>query len=136
MNFYSLSKNKNCSVQPLSASRVLLTSRPDVDCRSIPLSYDRSRWTELAELGLIALAASEEAGGLGGSDVDLALVGEESGRQIRRILGYGKWCYALILSAAGKTQMLEEVVSGEAIYSLAWAEGDSVTASRLREHEW
>ena len=37
--------------------------------------YDPARWQELAELGLIALAASEEAGGMGGSILDLALVG-------------------------------------------------------------
>lgn len=91
--------------------------------REHPGGYDRSRWTELAELGLIALAASEEAGGLGGSDVDLALVGEALGKANSP----DPWLEngvlpALILSAAGETQMLEEVVSGEAIYSLAWAE--------------
>ena len=38
--------------------------------------YDRARWQQLAELGLIALAVGEDAGGMGGSAVDLALVAE------------------------------------------------------------
>ena len=47
--------------------------------RLSPSGYDRARWQSLAEMGLIALAANEAAGGMGGSAVDLALVLEAIG---------------------------------------------------------
>jgi alkylation response protein AidB-like acyl-CoA dehydrogenase len=85
--------------------------------------YDRARWQELAELGLIALAASEDAGGLGGSHVDLALVGEAIGRANAP----DPWLEngvlpALLLAAAGATDPLEGVLSGESFVAAAWAE--------------
>ena len=38
--------------------------------------YSRARWQEVADLGLLALAAPEAMGGMGGTMVDLALVAE------------------------------------------------------------
>ncbi|HAU21987.1 MAG TPA: hypothetical protein DCS24_05225 [Erythrobacter sp.] len=85
--------------------------------------YDRARWQELAELGLIALAVDEEQGGMGGSSVDLALVGEAIGKAISP----DPWLEnaalpARILSCAGEAEALERAMSGEAIFTLAWAE--------------
>ncbi|RGP41761.1 Isovaleryl-CoA dehydrogenase, mitochondrial [Altererythrobacter insulae] len=85
--------------------------------------YDRSRWSELAELGLIALAASEETGGMGGSILDLALVGEAIGKANSP----DPWLEngvlpARLLAAAGANDELEAVLTGESIVTLAWAE--------------
>lgn len=85
--------------------------------------YDMARWKDLAELGLIALAASEEAGGMGGSILDLALVGEAIGKANAP----DPWLEngvlpALLLGAAGANEALEAVLSGESFVALAWAE--------------
>ena len=85
--------------------------------------YDRARWQELAELGLIALAASEDAGGMGSSNLDLALVGEAIGKANAP----DPWLEngvlpALLLAAGGADAALEGVISGESFVTLAWAE--------------
>lgn len=85
--------------------------------------YDRARWQELAELGLIALAAGEDAGGMAGSPIDLALVGEALGKANAP----EPWLEngvlpARILDEAGREGALSEVLAGEAIVALAWAE--------------
>ncbi len=91
--------------------------------RLSPTGYDRERWTQLAELGLIALAASEEAGGMGGSNVDLALVAEAIGKANAP----DPWLEngvlpALLLERGGAEGALEKVLGGEQIASFAWAE--------------
>lgn len=48
--------------------------------RKMPGAIDRKRWTELAELGLIGLAADEADGGMGGSLIDCAIVAQALGR--------------------------------------------------------
>jgi len=85
--------------------------------------YDRARWQQLAELGLIALGASEANGGMEGSPLDLALIGEAIGKSNAP----DPWLEngllpTCILDAAGAGDMLEAVVSGETIATLAWAE--------------
>ncbi|MFU7527221.1 acyl-CoA dehydrogenase family protein [Qipengyuania sp. ASV99] len=91
--------------------------------RLSPTGYDRDRWTRLAELGLIALAAPEDAGGMGGSVVDLALIAEAIGKANSPDpwLEHGV-VPALMLSAGGAQDMLERVLAGEQLASLAWAE--------------
>ena len=91
--------------------------------RSVEGGYDRARWQELAELGLIALAVDEEAGGMGGSILDLALVGEAIGKANAP----DPWLEngvlpARLLAVAGASEALEAVLSGESIATLAWAE--------------
>jgi alkylation response protein AidB-like acyl-CoA dehydrogenase len=48
--------------------------------RKLPGAINRARWQELAELGLIGLAATESDGGLGGSLLDCAIVAQALGR--------------------------------------------------------
>lgn len=88
--------------------------------RLSPGGYDRARWSQLAELGLIALAAPEEAGGMGGSPEDLALVAEAIGKSNSPDpwLEHGV-LPAQLLKAHGA---LESVLSGEVIATFAWAE--------------
>lgn len=91
--------------------------------RLSPTGYDRARWQSLAELGLIALAVSQDAGGMGGSAVDLALVAEAIGKANAPdpLLEHGI-LPALLLERGGAGDALEGVVSGETIATLAWTE--------------
>ncbi len=114
--------------QELFRSSVERFSAPiDVEARrKLRLSetgYDRARWQELAEMGLIALAAPEEAGGMGGSPVDLALVAEALGKANSPDpwLEHGV-LPALLLGAGSAEGPLEKVLGGEQIASFAWAE--------------
>lgn len=88
--------------------------------RLSPTGYDKARWSTLAEMGLIALAAAEDAGGMGGSPVDLALVLDALGvaNSPDPLLEHGV-LPALLL---GSHDAAEAVLSGETIATLAWAE--------------
>jgi alkylation response protein AidB-like acyl-CoA dehydrogenase len=91
--------------------------------RLSPTGYDRARWSQLAEMGLIALAAGEDAGGMGGSPLDLALVGEAIGNANSP----DPWLElgvlpARLLEAGGADHTLESVLSGKTIATFAWAE--------------
>ena len=85
--------------------------------------YDRARWQQLAELGLIALAVGEDAGGMGGSAVDLALVAEALGKANAPdpLLEHGI-LPALLLERGGADVALGGVLSGETIATFAWTE--------------
>ncbi len=91
--------------------------------RLSPTGYDRERWQSLAEMGLIALAAGEDAGGMGGSALDLALVCEAIGKANAPdpLLEHGI-LPALLLERGGAAEALEGVLSGTTIATLAWTE--------------
>ena len=91
--------------------------------RLSPTGYDRARWQQLAEMGLIALAAGEDAGGMGGSAVDLALVAEAIGKANAPDpwLEHGVLPVRL-LERGGAADALEGVLAGETIATLAWTE--------------
>ena len=91
--------------------------------RLSPAGYDRSRWEKLAELGLIALTVPEDAGGMGGSAIDLALVAEAIGtaNSPDPWLEHGA-LPALLLAAGSRDDALDSVLSGEKIATFAWAE--------------
>lgn len=87
--------------------------------------YDRARWSELAELGLIALAAPEESGGMGGSPIDLAVIAEALGAGIAPDPWLENGVFpARLLAAGGAHDMLEQVLSGAQIVAVAHAERD------------
>ena len=91
--------------------------------RLSPTGYDAGRWTALAELGLIALAAPEDVGGMGGSLLDLALIAEAIGKANSP----DPWLEhgilpAHLLTESGADDALENVLSGEKTVSFAWAE--------------
>jgi alkylation response protein AidB-like acyl-CoA dehydrogenase len=91
--------------------------------RLSPTGYDRGRWQQLTELGLIALSASEAAGGMGGSAVDLALVLEAIGKANAPdpLLEHGI-LPALLLERGGAAEALDGVLTGSTIASMAWTE--------------
>ena len=98
--------------------------------------YDRARWTELAELGLVALAAGEDSGGMGGSDVDLCVIGQAlgAGNAVDPWLENGV-LPAKLLAAGGDETHLPGVLDGSVFVAAAYAERDqrfSLTASALQ----
>ena len=48
--------------------------------RALPGGFNRDRWQEMADLGLIGIAAAESDGGLGGSLLDCAVVAQALGK--------------------------------------------------------
>ncbi|MEM8726445.1 MAG: acyl-CoA dehydrogenase family protein, partial [Pseudomonadota bacterium] len=85
--------------------------------------YDRARWSQLAELGLIALAASEDGGGIGGSALDLALMAEAIGKSNAPDPWLENGVLPTLLLEAGSTEdALEGVLAGETFASFAWTE--------------
>ncbi len=91
--------------------------------RLSPTGYDRERWSALAELGLVALAAPEDLGGMGGSVLDLALIAEAMGKANSPDpwLEHGV-LPAQLMAVGGAVGALETVLSGEQVASFAWAE--------------
>ena len=82
--------------------------------------YDRARWQELAELGLVALALPEADGGLGGSLIDCAIVAQAMGNG----LAVEPWAECAFLPArllAG-TVHAAAIADGSALATLAFAE--------------
>ncbi len=88
--------------------------------RRLPGGFDRARWQELAELGLIGLAAADGDGGMGGSPFDCAVVAQA--------LGYGQapepWleCGFLPARLLAGTEHCAAVIAGETIAAFAFAE--------------
>ncbi|MEA3262248.1 MAG: acyl-CoA dehydrogenase [Pseudomonadota bacterium] len=102
--------------------------------RSQPGGYDKRRWTALAEMGALALAASEEQGGLGGQTIDLAVIGEALGRAIAP----DPWLEngvlpARLLALAGENDVLAGVLAGEIVVAAALAERQARYSVRPRQ---
>ncbi|MEQ8309989.1 MAG: acyl-CoA dehydrogenase family protein [Sphingopyxis sp.] len=85
--------------------------------------YPRPRWQEVADLGLLALAAPEAMGGLGGTMVDLALAAEALGKG----LAIDPWLENGVLpirlaAAAGDAALVEQLIAGSRLAAVAFAE--------------
>jgi len=85
--------------------------------------HDPAQWAALAELGLFYAFADEDAGGMGGSGFDIAVVFEELGRVL---------CPEPVLPAlmairafAGTGGVPEKVLSGAIRYAVAFGETDA-----------
>ncbi|ALE15675.1 Butyryl-CoA dehydrogenase [Altererythrobacter epoxidivorans] len=90
--------------------------------------WSRDVWSQLAELGLLALPVPEEAGGLGGGPVELVAIAEPFGAHLlAEPYAANALMVAPLLAAAEGNDMasdwLEKVVSGEALGALAYEEG-------------
>lgn len=81
--------------------------------------FDRALWTDAAELGVLGALFSEDAGGFGGTALDIGVVFQQIGRG----LAVGPFLASLLagkcLEAAGDADMLEALISGEKIWSFA-----------------
>jgi len=90
--------------------------------------YDRAMWQEIAAMGWLGAAVPEEYGGAGLGHVGLCVLAEELGRSLAPV-PFASSVYlateALMVagSEAQKEEWLPRLVAGEAIGTLAWAEG-------------
>jgi alkylation response protein AidB-like acyl-CoA dehydrogenase len=91
--------------------------------RKVAGGYSRDRWRELADLGLLALAAPTTMGGMGGSMVDLALVAEALGTG----LAIDPWIENGVLPvrlaiAAGDSALVDDLLAGNCFAAVGFAE--------------
>jgi len=85
--------------------------------------YARTRWQDIADLGLLALAAPEAMGGIGGTMVDLALVAEALGKGV----AIDPWLENGVLpirlaAAAGDDALVADLTIGAKFVAVALAE--------------
>ena len=101
--------------------------------RALTGGFDRARWCQMADLGLISLAVSEADGGLGGSATDCVVVAQALGKAqaVEPWLESGFLCARLL---AG-TPMVQKVATGETLAAFAFAEAGrhyALDAVRMR----
>ena len=91
--------------------------------------FDRGLWRRMAELGWLTLTVPEAEGGYGGTPVDTMVVMEGFGRSLmlEPYVGCGVIAPALLphLARSDRGALMAEVMSGEAVLSLADAEPQS-----------
>ena len=92
--------------------------------------FGRKQWEAFAELGLLAAPFSEAVGGLGGGPLSTMIIMQEFGRHLvvepffETVVLTG----GLIEQAGSPAQReawLPQIMAGESIWTLAWAEGRS-----------
>lgn len=87
--------------------------------------YDADIYQNLAELGVLGALFTEEQGGFGGAGFDLAVVFEELGRagviepMLPAVLA------GTVLAETGQTALVEEIISGQRIATLAHGEAEA-----------
>lgn len=112
-----------------SAVRGFLADRYPIDrvarIADSPEGFDLGEWQEFAQLGVTAISVPEEHGGAGLSFVEEMIVAEEAGRVLYPgpLLGTAVLAVPL-LHAAGASDLLASVASGERVATVAWAGGD------------
>ncbi len=92
--------------------------------------FGRKQWEAFAELGLLAAPFSEAVGGLGGGPLSTMIIMQEFGRHLvvepffeTVVLAGGLIEHAG--SPAQREAWLPQIMAGESIWTLAWAEGRS-----------
>lgn len=109
------------------ASAMRFAAPVDVEARrrlrSLAGGYDRARWRELAELGLLALTVDEAHGGMGGSLADLAVVAEALGSANAPDPWLENGVFpARLLALAGADNSLAQVLDGTCFCAVGFAE--------------
>lgn len=90
-----------------------------------PTGVSDAAYASLVDLGALALAVPEEAGGLGGSSEDMMLVMKELGRGLVVEPYFATVLAADFLRRGGHTAVLESVASGELKLASALSEKES-----------
>jgi len=112
----------------------LLRDRYDFDARRKIVATDegwsRKHWSAFAELGLCAAPFQESSGGLGGGPLATMIVMREFGRNlvVEPFLETVVLAGGLIEDVGSQAQhdaFLPQIMAGESIWALAWAEGCS-----------
>ncbi|WP_306133157.1 acyl-CoA dehydrogenase family protein [Roseivivax marinus] len=96
------------------------------DATEADTGHSDTLWSGLAEMGVIGALFSEEDGGFGGAGFDLTVVFEELGRAgaFEPLMESGVLAGGLIAALGSDAQkaMIDEIVSGETILTLAHGE--------------
>jgi alkylation response protein AidB-like acyl-CoA dehydrogenase len=117
-----------------SSVQRLLRDRYDFEARRKIVTSEegigREQWQAFAELGLLAAPFSEAVGGLGGGTLSTMIIMQEFGRHLvvepffeTVVLAGGLIEHAG--SPAQREALLPQIMAGESIWTLAWAEGRS-----------
>jgi alkylation response protein AidB-like acyl-CoA dehydrogenase len=85
---------------------------------------DASLWPQLGELGFIGLGLDEDAGGVGLSSAEEALVYREFGRHLISIGVFGLTLGARVAAAAGDEELRDQILAGSAPVSIGNAFSD------------
>src|SRR5258707_1566149 len=90
--------------------------------------FSRKQWQGSAELGVYAAPSSEDVGGLGGGPLSTMIIMQEFGRHlvIEPFVETVVLAGGLIENAGSSAQReayLPQIIAGESIWALAWAEG-------------
>src|SRR3954468_21865945 len=117
-----------------SSVQRLLRDQYDFDARRKIVKseegFSRKHWQAFAELGLLAAPFSEHVGGLGGGPLTTMIIMQEFGRHlvIEPFVETVVLAGGLIENAGSPAQRetyLPQIITGESIWALAWAEGRS-----------
>ena len=117
-----------------SSVQRLLRDKYDFDARRKIVASEEGwslkRWEAFAELGLFAAPFSEDVGGLGGGPLSTMIIMQEFGRHlvIEPFVETVVLAGSLIENAGSPAQReayLPQIMAGESIWALAWAEGRS-----------
>ncbi|PPE71867.1 acyl-CoA dehydrogenase [Solimonas fluminis] len=119
MNF-NLSEEQELMRETFARFLTEQSSMPRVRA-AMPSGFDAALWSGLAELGAFSIRVPEDAGGLGLGLLDAALLMEETGRT----LASGPVAETLVAARllallGGQAELLERVLSGSAVVSLAF----------------
>ena len=91
--------------------------------RAQPNAYDINRWKELADLGLLAIAANADQDGLDGSLTDLSTIAESLGLNNAPDPWLENGAIPIrLISKANQTSILSSLIDGSKIAALAFAE--------------
>ncbi|MBT6026751.1 MAG: hypothetical protein HOG96_01675, partial [Porticoccaceae bacterium] len=103
------------------ASTVDVATRLSI--RSLDGSYDKSRWQELTELGLLSIGASTEFDGLDGSLTDLSVIAETLGLNNALDPWLENGAFPVRLgNIATDDALLKAILDGSQLVSVAFAE--------------
>ncbi|MDQ2648810.1 MAG: acyl-CoA dehydrogenase family protein, partial [Actinomycetota bacterium] len=97
-------------------------SSPEQVRAAEPVGFDADLWSRLTELGVVAMAVGEDAGGWGASLLDLTLVAEQLGRAVAPAPIVEAQVAARLLARLGggpAADALATAVAGERIVTLA-----------------
>jgi len=100
------------------ASLYAKESPPDRVRAAEPGGFDKALWERVLDLGVVAMAVGEDAGGWGASLLDLALIAEQQGRAVAAVPIIEAQAAARFLERIG-TGPLAEVLAGERLVTLA-----------------
>jgi alkylation response protein AidB-like acyl-CoA dehydrogenase len=87
-----------------------------------PLGFDKALWDQVLEMGAVAMAVDEAAGGWGASPLDLALVAEQQGRAVAPVPIVEAQVAARLLARIGTARSaaaLEALLAGDRLVTVA-----------------